>query len=246
MQMFEYRANFFFWSFVSMMWTVFNLFFYSILLQTSGNIAGWSPNEMYILLGTFTMIDAFTWSFFYHNMSEYTASIFNGTMTLTLTRPIQPQFLISVQGNSYTNIPRFFIGLFVLVKAVVDEGLALSLSSVGMYVAVFLISLLFIYSLWFFIATCSFWVDKLDNINELVPVTRRVWQVPRDVYTGLASTLFTVALPLSLIASLPSEALLGRASSGWVWYYLAFTLAIFAVSHFFFKLSVKKYTGIAN
>lgn len=246
MKLLEYRANFWFWVTVSVMWTFFNFFFFDLIVGARGDIAGWNRNEMYILLSTFTMLDAFTWSFFYHNMQEYISSIFDGTMTLTLTRPISPQFLISVQANSYTNVPRFFIGLAMLLITIHQMQLQVSFLSALGFIVFCCISLLFVYSAWFIVSTFSFWVDRLENINELVPSTRRIWQVPKEVYTGFVSTLFTVILPFALVASLPSEILLGKAIWEWLVFYAIFTLGLFYASTVFFKISVKKYSGTAN
>lgn len=246
MTMLEYRMNFVFWSVISFMWTAFNYFFFSLLLGVKGEIGGWNTAEMFILLSTFTMLDAFVWSFFYHNMQDYTGSIFNGKMTMTLTRPINTQFLVSSQTNSYTNIPRFFIGFVMVIKTIIDYNMKVTPIGALLYITFFCVSLLFIYSLWFFIATCTFWTDKLDNINEVIPATRRVWQLPREVFQGVFSLAFTIVLPLSLISSLPSELLLGRASMNWIIYFTVFTFALFALSRWFFTFSLRKYSGIAN
>jgi ABC-2 type transport system permease protein len=246
MLLLEYRGNFWFWMCVSIMWTFFNFFFFDLIIGARGNIAGWDRNEMYVLVATFTMIDAFTWSFFYHTMGEYISSIFNGTMTYTLTRPVSPQYLLSIQTNSYTNIPRFFIGLVVLIMALQRMNVTPNLWSVLGYVLFCVVSLLFVYSVWFIAATCAFWVDRLDNINELVPATRRMWQTPKEVYTGIASTLFTVILPFGLVAALPSEILLGKALPEWLIFYTVFTLFALYLSKIFFTYSVRKYSGTAN
>lgn len=246
MMLLEYRGNFWFWTIVSIMWTAFNFFFFDLIVGARGNIAGWNRGEMYVLLSTFTMLDAFTWSFFYHNMQDYIASIFDGTMTLTLTRPISPQLLISIQDNSYTNVPRFFIGLGMLIITLQKYQIPVTVLGAIGFVMFLCLSLLFIYSTWFIVSTLSFWVDRLDNINELVPSTRRIWQVPKEVYTGVASTLFTVVLPFSLVASLPSEILLGKAAWSWLLYYAGFTVLLFYLSTVFFRISVRKYSGTAN
>lgn len=246
MKLLEYRGNFFFWMFVSIMWTAFNFFFFDLIVGARNSLAGWSRSEMYVLLSTFTMLDAFTWSFFYHNNREYISSIFNGQLTMTLTRPINAQFLLSVQDNSYTNVPRFFIGLAILVITIQSQQMPVTWYGVLGFIAFFCISLLFVYTLWFTTATLSFWVDKLDNINEVVPNTRRIWQVPKEVFTGISSTLLTVILPLALIISLPTELLLGKASLQWLVYYAVFTITFFWLSHLFFKRSIRRYAGVAN
>jgi ABC-type uncharacterized transport system permease subunit len=63
MSMLEYRKNFFFWSAISLMWTAFNYFSFSILVGVRGELAGWNATQIYLLLGVFQMIDAFFWSF---------------------------------------------------------------------------------------------------------------------------------------------------------------------------------------
>ncbi len=246
MLLLEYRGNFLFWTLVSIMWTIFNFFFFDLIIGARGTLAGWTRSEMHVLLATFTMLDAFTWSFFYHNMTEYTESVFDGSMTLILTRPIDPQYLLSVQDNSYTNLPRFLIGLVVLLDTLRIERFPIHFSNLLGYILFLGISLVLIYSLWFSVATLCFWVDRLQNINELIPATRRIWQAPKEVYTGIVSTLFTVVLPFALIASLPSEVLLGKAVSGWLIYMAIFTLIAFLGTRLFFRVSLRKYAGIAN
>jgi ABC-2 type transport system permease protein len=246
MLLLEYRANFWFWTLVSTMWTIFNFFFFDLIVGARGTLGGWTRPEMYILLATFTMLDAFTWSFFLHNMTDYTESVFDGRLNLVLTRPIDPQYLLSIQSNSYSNVGRFLIGLSVLVVTLKTGGFPIHFWNVVGYILFLCISLVLIYCMWFMVATYSFWVDRLQNINELVPATRRVWQVPKEVFTGVVSTLFTVVLPLSLIATLPSEVLLGKAVWGWLVYMTVFTVVLFIATRIFFTISLRKYSGIAN
>lgn len=243
----EYRGNFFFWMTVSTMWSVFNLFFVGLLVGINGSIAGWEKPEMYVLLATYTLVDAAIWGFFYTNMYTYSNSVFNGDLNVLLTKPINAQFWVMTNKNNYSEIMRLFLGIAVLVWAVISGGFTISLASVAGYIFFFINSLLFIYFLWFCLTTLSFWVERLDNINEIIPNLRRVYQVPSQVYTGIASTLFTVIIPLGLVTTIPSEFLLGSVTS---WktslYFFAFTVTLIVFSRWFFKRSLQRYSGIAN
>lgn len=243
---FEYRANFWFWAGVSLMWTVFNFFFFDLIVGVSGTIGGWSRYEMYVLLSIFTMLDAVVWSFFYNNMATYTQSIFSGELSQVLTKPINPQFMIMIQNNNYTNIFRFVLGAGMLGWSLHQLRLDITLGQVIGFVIAFSCSLLFTYAVWFTLSTLAFWVDKLDNINEILPAARRLWEVPRSIYTGVLSTVLTVLIPLGLVSSLPAELLLGK--SGWQWlsYFALATLIALWLSHQFFQFSIKKFTGVAN
>jgi ABC-2 type transport system permease protein len=241
MTLLEYRGNFFFWTLVSVLWTIFNYFFFSLIINVNQGIAGWSVPEMYLLLSVFTVLDGFTWSFFYHNMRMYTESVFSGQLSGHLVKPVDAQFILSVQDNSYTNVLRIFIGLVMMYWSINKLVTKPSIVSLCLFALLFFVSLLFVYSIWFIVSTFSFWVEKLDNINEIVPSARRMWQIPRSVYTGIASTFLTVILPFGLISSIPSEVLVGKFSLSWTLYFITFTLVIFFCSRLFFRYSIKKY-----
>lgn len=242
----EYRANFFFWTFISTMWTVFNFFYFDLIAGVNGSIGGWNRWEMFLLLGVFTILDTFTWSFFYHNMSAYTQSVFNGDLAQFLTKPVDTQFILMTQGNSYSNVFRFLLGLGVIGLALHKLDFSLTILSIFWFVILMTCALLFIYFIWFIFSTFAFWVDKLDNINEVIPAIRRIWQVPRGIFTGTISLVVTVFFPMGLVSSLPSEVLLQQFDWAWIGYFLVVTIITIFLSRAFFFTSVKRFSGIAN
>lgn len=246
MRALEYRMDFFFWSSVSLMWTIFHMFFFALIVQVSGEIGGWSKYELYVLLSVFTLVDAFTWSFFYQNMKLYTRSVFSGEMTQLLTKPVDTQFFLMVFENGLSNLVRILLGTGMLIWSLNKLQYTPSFSQLLLFIITFIASVLFLYFFWFILSTFSFWVDKLDNINEIIPSIRRVWQVPRSVYTGIVSLITTVLLPLGLITTIPSEVLLGKASSWWIVYFLFFVVITVAFSRFFLRYSLQKYVGVGN
>ncbi len=246
MRQMEYRADFWFWSLVSAVWTGFNVFFFSMIFNVSGGIGGWNLAEMYLLLATFNIMDSFTWSFFYHNMSHYTEAIFSGELSQWLVKPVNLQFLLMTQSNSYSNISRFLIGCAMLGWSIHQLQLALNPFNIIGYLCALVISSAFIYFTWFLVATCAFWVEKLENINEIVPIMRRVYQVPASVYTGISSFVFTVLLPFGLLSSVPSEILLNTFSWKSLIYLSLFTGGLILLSHWFLKISIKKYSSVGN
>jgi len=246
MKLVEYRSDFWFWMVVSMMWTLFNFFFFSLIMNVSQNIAGWNRAELYVLLSVFTMLDAFTWSVMAQNMWDYTDDIFQGKLSTLMVKPVDLQFVTMWRSTSYNNLPRFFIGIAVLIWSLKLAGVQPSWSTI-LYFSVLLISgFILVYSVWYITCTLAFWTEKLDNINEIVPGLRRIWQVPREVYSGLSSVLLTVIVPLGLVTSVPSEMLLGR-DSGWLAIYLLIaSLVSLLISRWFLHFSVKKYTSVGG
>ncbi len=246
MAMFEYRADFIFWALVSAMWTIFNFFFFGLIVNVKNGIGEWSIPQLYTLFSIFTILDAITWSWFYPTMSKYTTSIFDGSFSNWLNKPVSLPFVIMAQENNYNNFLRAIIGLVALIWGVNQLTTPPTLPQWLLFILMFTCSSVFLYSFWFFIATLSFWVEKLDNINEIIPGIRRIWQFPKEIYSGPFSTLFTVILPLGLITSLPTEALTGKAEFKWLCFFIIFTVSSFVLSQMFFQVSVKKYTSVGN
>lgn len=242
----EYRTDFFFWSLVSGMWAIFNFFFFSLIINVNNGIGGWSAPEMYLLVSTFTIVDAFLWSFFHHNMRKYSSDVFSGEFSKLLVKPIDPQFAIMTQENSYSNVFRLAIGVGMLLYSLNLLDYNPSFFDVIMYLLSLFFAMMSIYFLWFILTTFSFWVERLDNINEIIPSLKSIYQVPHTVYQGALSTIFTVIIPIALTASVPSKALLGEYQYYLIARLIIFTIIIGVISRIFFNISIKKYSSIGG
>ena len=242
----EYRNDFIFWMGMSLIWTVFNFFFISLLGSVTGSIAGWSVTELLVLLSIYSIFDSMTWSFFYPNMRDYTAAIFSGQLGHILVRPLDTQFLLMTSNNNFGHISRFLVGVGALIWSLQRLPYSISGWSIVWMTLTLICSFVLLYSLWFMLATVAFWVEKLDSINDVVPSLRRLFQVPRQVYTGAIGVFLSVVVPLALLISIPAEVLLGRAQASWVIYFVVLTICAAALSRWFFFFSLKKYSGVGS
>lgn len=246
MRMMEYRGDFFFWTFVSIMWTAFNFFFFTLLIGVRSEIAGWSKHELYAFMGVFSMFDTIFWGFFYGNMREYRTTIYDGTFSNLLLKPVNSVYLILTQRNSYNNIPRFFIGLYVLLISLRNLGITPNGEQVLAFLVIFSAACTFVYFTWFLTTTCAFWFDRLENIIEIMPGLKQLYEYPASVYTGLISLIFSLIFPVLMVVTLPTETLLRDPNWLKIGYFVIFSLGIVFLSLGFYKLSIRKYSGIGN
>lgn len=246
MSQLEYRGNFLFWSFIALMWTGFNFFFTNVIATANNGIAGWTPLEIQLLISVYTIIDSFTWSVFYNNMSRYTQRVFSGELNYLLTKPISTQFMLMTERSDLSNIPRFFIGVVMTVVSVKQLELAITPFLVLAFIAMIITSLTCIYFSWFIISTLSFYVEKLNNINEIFPTMRRFLETPADVYTRLPLMILSFTVPFALLTSIPANVLRTGATPVYLLLYIVIAILLAISSRIFFKLSVKKYSGVAN
>lgn len=246
MKLIEYRGDFLFWMIVSLMWTAFNFFYFGLIFTQGNGVRGWNYDQIMLLISFFTMLDAFTWSIFWQNMSEYTREIFEGELSKYLVLPVNSIYLILTQHSSYHNAPRFFIGLFMLIRSIQRLGLTISIEQIVLALLAFVFGLLLIYSCWFIMATMAFWVERLQNINDIMPQFRSVYQVPVKIFTGIPGIIFSFLVPLGLVTTVPSEIILGRESTTSLVYLLITSILFFGVSILFFNLSIKKYSSVGG
>lgn len=242
----ERRTDFIFWGVVSGMWTIFNIFFFTLILGVTDSIAGWNKEEMYLLLGVFSIVDACTWSIFYFNMMRYTNSVYDGELNSILLKPINPIFMIMTRYNNYNNIFRLLMGIGLTVWAYNQLSLTFSLVTWLLFMLGLLLALLTIYFLWFILSTSAFYFEKLDNINEIVPNIRRTWQLPRSIYPPILSFVLTFILPFGLVVSLPTEILLGKPVFHLLAYLGLFTIGSMIVGNYFFHYSLQRFSGNAQ
>jgi ABC-2 type transport system permease protein len=247
MMLTEYRTDFYFWAIVSLFWTAFNFFLIGLMVGVTGQIGGWSVWQVNLLLGVYTMIDALIWSLMEQNMAFYTKMIFSGELSGLLLKPIDTQFFLMFRTNSFNNVPRFFVGLAMVGWSAHQLQLpltpALSLTAfLGL-----LISISFLYCWWFFMATGAFWIDRLENINEIIPAFRRVWQVPRTVYEHTTGFLRMFFISLTLVTAVPSEILMRTNDTPKILVWLiALCLGMFALSRWFLNISLRKFNATGS
>jgi ABC-2 type transport system permease protein len=246
MKMVEYRSDFIFWAIISILWTIFNFFFFTLLFRNTDMIAGWSQDELLIVLSFYTMLDAFTWSVYYPNMADYTQAVFDGSLSRYLILPVSSLFLLTTQHITYHNVPRFFIGLAVLITTLNKMHISISILQVVFACLFFVTSIVFLYAGWFLLATLSFWVERLQNINDVMPSLRKIYQVPRHVYTGITGVLFSTIVPLSLVTSVPSEILLAKELTWIPVYFISFTILFTGGVIALYRYSLKKYTSVGG
>lgn len=246
MRVLEYRGNFFFWAFIDVMWTCFTLIFFSLIINVSGNIGGWSRSEMLLLLGVFSILEALMWSICYHNMWHFTDSIYSGEFNLLLLKPLDTQFLLMTSRNSYSNISRIIIGIIMVGVACQQMSLTPTLIDLLVATVLLLLGFLFLYFFWFSLAILGFYLERVRNINEIIPALDAMWRVPNSVHSGATFLIFTSIIPLALLTTLPSEAIMGIVNWQFSITLLVATIATFIFSRWFFKYSVKNYSGSAQ
>jgi ABC-2 type transport system permease protein len=103
-----------------------------------------------------------------------------------------------------------------------------------------------LYSLWFVIATTAIWFVKTWNATEVLRAALSAGRYPVSAFPATLRLLFTLALPVAFLTTVPAETLLGRGSASWILASLAVASAALVISRAFWRLALRYYTSASS
>lgn len=221
------------------------IFLETIYLQTS-NFAGYTKYEAYILFGTFMMVQAIGHIFFYNRLGKLKELVRGDgqeSFDLALTKPIDAQIFATLGRFSFGNIAPFLITVFMIVYGMMHASKMLGVLNLATYIFVMLMGVLIYYLILLFISTFLFWFPELQMADALWWAVAGFGQYPSHLYRGVAGVLLNVVMPITLMASIPVEFLLGRHSFPMLLVYAIIMILLFLLTRLFWQTAIKKYSG---
>ncbi len=108
-----FRTNFIIECITSLAWMGMNLGYYLLVFQFAPSIGegtGWGQDQFLIFLATTLFINSIVQAFFMPNCEEFSELIRTGNLDFALLKPIDTQFLVSLQKISWSSLANFFLG----------------------------------------------------------------------------------------------------------------------------------------
>ena len=209
-------------------------------------LGGWSWNAALVVLGLYTLLDGLTTTLLQPNLSTIVTHVRTGTLDFVLLKPIDSQFWLSTRTFSPWGLPGLFAGSVLVVAAAVRAGArpgALHLVAAALLLVA---SALILYSFWFVLAATSIWFVKVWNATEVLRSALVAGRFPVSAYPAGLRLFFTVVLPVAFLTTVPAEAILGRASLGWVLLSLAVAALSLLISRRFWIFALRFYTSASS
>ena len=138
------------------------------------------------------------------------------------------------------------VGLVVLIVALVQIGNAVSWRGLLAFIGVLLIGLVSVYCFWLMLASASFWLVRMNEVQELFDGIYRAGQYPVGIYPGWLKYGLTFLVPLAFAITVPSEAVTGRLTWQAVAVAAASAVALVATSRWFWKRGLRRYGSASS
>jgi ABC-2 type transport system permease protein len=202
-----FRMNFIIECVSSVTWTMMNLGFYLL--------TGWGKWEFFAFLATTMLINSIVQAFFMPNCEDISELIRTGGLDFALLKPIDTQFLISLEKVDWSSLANFAAGLVLLVVSLVEmttraeAPLVLRPEMVVLYAFYVLCGVAILYSLMIALAATSIWLGQNRSLYDFWFYITNFSRYPMEIYDGPVGTplrlICTFLIPVLIVVNVPAR-----------------------------------------
>ncbi len=247
MSQMEYRANFVTGILMELGYLVVKILYVVVAFSSGRKIAGFSPDEMLVFIGTFVTATGFYAGLYMMNFFQLSTLVRDGSFDTLLTKPVSLQFMATLR--------RCDIGIFLVdtVAGVAMTVVGLSRLS-GPFEAWRLLGYVFFllcgsavgYALYLIPQSLVF---RIVNARAIAGISDSFWDfnnVPMVVYDKLGQAIGSYVVPMFVITSFPSLFALGRMSGAQVLWGILAPVVFIAVSRLAWTRGLREYSSASG
>ncbi len=260
-----FRGNFIIESISSMSWMAMNLGFYILIfnqIPENGELpGGWGKYEFFIFLSTTLFVNSLVQAFFMPNANEFSELIRTGGLDFALLKPIDTQFLISLQRVNWSSLANFFFAICLLSYALIKLDYMPGALQILLYPFYILCGVAILYSLMITLSATSIWLGRNQTLYDFWFYITNFSRYPMEIYSGTfgkpLQITFTYLIPILVVVNVPAR-ILARPLGGTetaasqpntLWlagFAVLATIGSLAVSRWIFKRSLLAYRSASS
>lgn len=254
-----FRANFLLETVSSLSWVLMNLGFYVLVFEYTpmiGRFSGWGKYEFFVFLATTLLVNSLVQALFMTNADEFSELIRNGSLDFALLKPIDTQFLVSLQRIDWSALANFLFGLFLLGYSLWRLEYRPGLVQAVLYPVYLACGVAILYALMISLSATSVWLGRNQTLYDFWFYITNFARYPMEIYTGRIGTplrhVFTFLIPVLIVVNVPARLLVRPlAPHHWQdWLLPAFTLfataASLAFSRWVFQRALLSYRSASS
>lgn len=183
-----------------------------VLFSERGDVAGWSQDQMLVLMGWYMVVRAILEGVVIPSLAASLAGIRTGMFDYILMKPIDPLFLCSVaEFRPWKSLDLLF-GLGVAVYAFVQIGTGPTLVEVIMAAVLAIAGVAVAYALFVLAVAATFVLVRIQNLTNVLSAMFDFARWPIQVFGQGWRLVFSLLIPLGVMTTYPVMALLGMLS----------------------------------
>jgi ABC-2 type transport system permease protein len=259
----SFRGNFVIECISSVTWALMNLGYYLVIFQFTTHFGdGWGRWEYFVFLATTMIVNSLVQAFFMPNCEEISEMIRTGGLDFALLKPIDTQFLVSLQKTDWSSLANLIVGATLLVVSLVqlstrgDHPHPITPSSLLLYPVFVLCGVAIMYSLMISLSATSIWLGRNQSLYDFWFYITNFARYPMEIYDGpiggVLRFAFTYIIPVLVVVNVPArilaQPLYPQSSIGWALPAVAIvaTAGSFAASRLLFQAALSQYRSASS
>jgi len=243
----SFKTNFLLWIVVELLWFALQLGFIAVIYQHTDRIATWTKWEVVLLMGSSHFIQQLFTAIFLTNCAQLSEYIRTGRLDFMLLLPVNTRFLISFRQVDLGGFVNAASAVAVMGYALWQLRLSPTVTQIAGFVLLAICSLFIHYSLMLTLVTTSFWTVRAQGIVWGYYSLFNVARLPDAAFRGFFKAFFTFAIPMLLVANVPTKLLAEKLDSPFEMFLLfALSLVCFVISEIAWRFSLRHYTSASS
>lgn len=241
----EYRANFFTRILTDIFWYIAQIATFEVLYKHTDKIGDWNAQQMRVFLGLLFVIDGFYMIIIHENLENMSEKVRKGDLDLLLAKPINSQFMITLQKANTAIIGNLLLGTGWLLYSLagLDHFNYLRLLWLLMLIPC---SLAVIYSMRFIFSATAVIFTRSENLQFLWWQVYRLGMRPDSMYPPFLKWIILSVIPVGVIVSIPARALLNPPNYFYLfWPVILMPILLYATNRFW-NFALKYYSSASS
>lgn len=251
-----FRANFIIDCVSSLSWMLMNVGFYRLIFHHTPEIGvstGWHEPQFFVFLATTIFVNSAVQAFFMPNANEFSELVRTGGLDFALVKPIDAQFLVSLQKIEWSSLSNAAAAAVLLAVSLGQLDFTPSLAQCVLYPLYLACGVALLYSLMISLASLSVWLGRNQSLYDFWFYITNFSRYPMEIYNGPAGDVlrgaFTFVIPVLIVVNVPARLLawpLAEQSWPLALYALAATIASLAASRWAFQRALASYRSASS
>jgi ABC-2 type transport system permease protein len=161
------------------------------------------------------------------NAEEFSELIRTGGLDFALLKPIDTQFLISLQKVDWSSLSNFLFAVGLLAFSLLHMDYRPTWAQIGLYPIYLTCGVAILYSLMIALAATSVWLGRNQTLYEFWFYITNFSRYPMEIYRGTIGSplrwVFTFVVPLLIVVNVPAQ-LMAKPLEAQSWPLAVFTL----------------------
>jgi len=248
-----FRSNFLITLFTRGFWFGVQILLFELIYRQVPKINDWSRDEYFGFMATGMLINSIVEACFMPNCARFSELIRTGDLDFVLLKPIDTQFLVSLEKLELAMFSQVVFSLSLLGYSIIHSGRVVTVSTVCLYVALVLAAVTFFYSLMLGLAATSIFFGRNQGLLDFWFYVTIFARYPSSIYSGSPSGevvrfVFSYVVPILLVVTVPARVLLSKTlePSGIGLLTIAAGVLSFFISRFVFHWALGHYRSASS